>query len=551
MEFNEINGNITGDIDTLCINNLDLLIGNSDLNINGEIYDLSNMLDTNNNDFTTNLTINSNLLDLADLLSFKENVGRGFPYQITDLYINLTANTNREKFKSTPVPDINFDIHRLDCNANKLVPPVTIKDLKFRLGDLDGSLYLTFNDFKAIFSTGTLSGDVTYHEPYLQTPYLEVDALINNFDLMNFFYTKKGKLKKPPYSYLNGDAYCKLFFSTDTSTIFSKVDFSSSKLSYSTDSANLQITNLKINSDYVNYNSYYIKNPLATLTTDIDIKAKKLKYNNIDVNSFWYNIMANDGKYTLTPKKSWLYANDVSGTIAISPFNKPFDINIDMSIKKLNLEKSLNMVIKDSAIMKGDIDIDINISSSSDSISRIKNNINGNVDISGEKLALIGIDIDQILSDIDRSQHFNLIDLGGVLLAGPIGLLFTKGSDYTRILLSDHSQTTIINKFISNWEISNSVFKIDDFAFNSKENLVATKGELNLVSDSLDFTIAIVNDKGCSKVSQRIAGPTTAPQIGKMVIVKTLIAPVTNLMKIESNCKPFYTGSVKYPDIKE
>jgi len=550
MEFNEINGNISGDIDTVCINNLDLLIDNSDLNINGYIYNINSLLDTTKGILSSNLTIQSQLFDLANFLSFKDNVGAGFPYQVTDLYIDLSADTDKKRFKSTPVPDISFNIHKLDCYAHKLLPPVSLKNVKFRLGNIDSDLYLTFKDFDAIFETGTLSGNVIYHEPFLQDPYVQADAIIKNLDIINFFKSKKIDYKKVPGFYLNGDAYCKLSFTKDTNAIFSKVDFKSLKMAYSTDSTDFSTKNLIIKSNYVNYNSYFIKNPLATLTSDIDIKTSSIIYEGKNLNKLNFKIKSNKGKYNIMPYGEIAYVDNISGNISISPFVKPINLGVDLKLKRLDVDKTLGLFLKDSTVA-GDIDILLKISTSGTNKKQIKNNLNGDVKILGDNLSIIGFDLDKVLKDINRSQHFNLVDVGAVLLAGPIGLLVTKGADYTRILMNDHTQTTRINRLISNWEINNGNILTKDFAFSSAKNLMAIKGELDLKTDSLNFSVAVVNEDGCSEISQDVKGTVSKPTVGKLVIVKSLISPVTNLVKIESKCEPFYTGKVKYPEIQQ
>jgi hypothetical protein len=52
------------------------------------------------------------------------------------------------------------------------------------------------------------------------------------------------------------------------------------------------------------------------------------------------------------------------------------------------------------------------------------------------------------INDINfrRSQQFNLLDLGAVALAGPAGILFSKGSDYAMILASRSGGKTTISQ---------------------------------------------------------------------------------------------------------
>ena len=51
----------------------------------------------------------------------------------------------------------------------------------------------------------------------------------------------------------------------------------------------------------------------------------------------------------------------------------------------------------------------------------------GKISMQGRHLTLVGNDLDGALSGFDSSQNFNLVDLGAVFLAGPVGLAVTRG----------------------------------------------------------------------------------------------------------------------------
>lgn len=551
IEVNNINGNITGNMDTLCINNLSALVGNSDFHINGNIHNLSNILDTVLSDFTTDLSISSQLFDLTDFLNYRENVGSGFPYQITDLHIDLTAVTDKNRlFTSVPVPDISFNISELNCYVNKLLPPVTIKHINFELGSVDDDLHLEFSDFIAKLDAGELSGSVIYHEPYLKDAYVEVDADIIDFNPAEFFNKNKDPKFIVPNKILNGDAYCKLSFTRDTNVVFSGLEFYSSTLTYSTDSAKYYIEDLGIYSDYVDYNNDIIKNPLATLTSNVTIESSLFKTKQLSIDSISYNVSVDKGNYTFIPHNSWMYFDHVSGYITINPFVKPLSFDANLQVNELDIGKFMAQFIEDT-IIKGEVDAVVQLTGRGNDIKDILTTLNGKVNVSGDSLLVYGIDLDVFISKLERTQHFNLVDVGAMLIAGPFGLAITKGADYTRVLLNNKTLTTYLNYFVSDWDVKNGTFIISDVALSSSKSLVAAKGWLNIVNDSLDFTIATIDEKGCSNFSQSLDGKLSEPDMGEMVIIKSLIAPVTNLLKIDAKCNPFYTGKVKYPNLQE
>lgn len=69
-------------------------------------------------------------------------------------------------------------------------------------------------------------------------------------------------------------------------------------------------------------------------------------------------------------------------------------------------------------------------------------------------------------------------------------------------------------------------------------------------TDSLDITIGVLNDKGCAIFNQRIYGNADQPEYSKVKFLKTLLAPVTNVVKgaLGVKCDVFYDGIVTHPE---
>jgi len=163
---------------------------------------------------------------------------------------------------------------------------------------------------------------------------------------------------------------------------------------------------------------------------------------------------------------------------------------------------------------------------------------------------MYGLDADKLIEKLKRSQNFNLVDVGAVILAGPVGLAVTKGSDFARIIVSNPGEKTYIPAFISDWNVEDGRLKIEDVAFSTDNNRIAAHGWINLKTDSLSLTIAALDKNGCSIISQDLYGKLEDPDMGDVQVVKSLLAPVTNLVKgaIGVECEVFYEGKVKHPE---
>ena len=93
------------------------------------------------------------------------------------------------------------------------------------------------------------------------------------------------------------------------------------------------------------------------------------------------------------------------------------------------------------------------------------------------------------------------------------------------------------------------MLSLNDVAFATNKNRVAAKGWINIVTDSLDISFAVLNESGCSILTQNLFGSLDKPQMSEVKVMKTLFAPVTNLYNdiVGNDCVKFYNGTVKQP----
>lgn len=182
---------------------------------------------------------------------------------------------------------------------------------------------------------------------------------------------------------------------------------------------------------------------------------------------------------------------------------------------------------------------------------------NGDASLHGSDLTLAVGDLDAELAEYKKTQRFNLVDLGGLLLAGPIGVAATKGYDYAKVIASSGGSSRI-ETFISEWHIDHGVAQATDVAMSTRENRVALKGGVDFVNQSFqEATVAVVDRQGCAVVEQKVRGSFSHPEVGEPNVVATLAAPALNLLDKARHlvdghppavhCKVFYAGALPPP----
>ena len=202
-------------------------------------------------------------------------------------------------------------------------------------------------------------------------------------------------------------------------------------------------------------------------------------------------------------------------------------------------------------LISGNLSLQMDVAMKGDEWEDMLSTMTGELKMSGKDLIFYGVDADKVIEEFQRTQNFNLVDAGAFLLAGPVGLAVTKGTDFAKILITKPGVSSHVTHLVSNWDVDNGTFNLKDVALSTNKNRVAAKGWLDFVKDSLKISFAVINDKGCSIFTQDVYGDLNKPTLGKVKVVSTILAPVTNLYNniMDVNCVVFYTGSL--PPIKK
>lgn len=206
--------------------------------------------------------------------------------------------------------------------------------------------------------------------------------------------------------------------------------------------------------------------------------------------------------------------------------------------------------------LKGTIDYAIGLNTFGKNWEEAQHNLEGGIEIRSDSLDLVGIDIDDALTKYEKSQKFNLTDLGAVVLVGPIGIVATKGSDFVALATVDvnNRQRTHIQQLLAAWTLKHQVLKAADVAFATSKNRIAFNGALDFARDSIaGLQIAVVDKNGCSLMDQQIYGNFNAVKSGKLNIARTLFGSVINFVDAIAgkDCQPVYKGQVKDPRTKK
>jgi len=550
LKIDRMNGNISREKDEYYFDNLSVISDDTDFLINGKIENLEYLILNIEKEINADLTIKSSIFDLPNFLAFDPSIKRDFPYRILNIDVDVLAKTttsNVLKFKS--FPEIDFDIKKFYATAENFLPPLKIKSGKVKISESILGFNLNCKDFKTDFLGGQFNFTGVYNSSKAEPFYIKLDTKFNGISPSQIIYSKGDTIPEYLSGKLSGSFFTDLQFPEDSSE-FKFLNLKDANLLYYLPEDTMEFKSLNLKVADVYFDSRNDENPLSSLYTSGSFRSKKVKSKLFAIDDLDFKFSVVNGAYKLESKMVRLFGKNAKGTsdVTIQPFSDIPTISLNYNIKKFYAEEMLTTFLEDTVIT-GPLSLSMNLNARGDNLTSLVNSLSGQINLSGEDLLLYGLDADQIIEKFKRSQNFNLVDLGAVVLAGPVGIAVTKGSDLASIFVFNSGERSTINKIVSNWNINNGLYTIEDAAFTTSKNRITTKGMIDFAKDTLDLTIALIDKNGCSIFSQKAYGNLNEPTLGKVKVVGTILAPVTNLMDdiFGADCDVFYTGKVKHP----
>jgi len=544
-QIQNTNGTLRFDADTLLFEDFGLEIGRSDFNINGSITNIFYLLFDVEKDIDGSLDIISKTYDLPDFFKYDQRVGSSFPYRIKNIDLGVKVSTstfNLSNFTSTP--KIVFDIQNLDAEIEDFLPPIRINSGLFTLEENDSPLNLDFDDFDIEIAGSKLLADVVFNSPRHDPDWLNVDVNSKNLNLRKaFIHWFDDSTLNTLNGNLDGIMKLDLVLSMDT-IVFDKLDFTLENLNFVNSTDTINIDRLVINAMTIDYKTSSEINVFESLMAEINLTIRKFNSRDFKVNDLDYSIEIKDGIYFVQPNTNQFFGSSGEGYIILMPFEEKPAFEINYAVEQFDAAAMFSSFMEDT-IITGKMNLDLAIKFNGTKWEEIGKSLDGKLLVYGEDLTFHGLDLDKFIDRFKRSQNFTLADVGAVMLMGPAGILVTKGSDFASIVVLNPGESCKVVGLSSDWVIDDGLVTLADVAFTTTENRMAATGWIDLNSDSLNVQVALLNEKGCSLYSQEISGGLEEPEMSKVKVMKSIFAPITNLVKGE--CDVFYDGKVKQP----
>jgi AsmA protein len=294
--------------------------------------------------------------------------------------------------------------------------------------------------------------------------------------------------------------------------------------------------------------------PLKNISFEGELIANKMSMKEITASQLTCQVSAKNGEFVLDPISIQAFGGNGKARVRVDLSGKSQLIELEHKLSRFSIEKFLDSVSR-KHVLTGKMDYSLKLTMEGNTSRDMKKSMKGNISLRGKDLVLNNLDLDRLLAQYEKSQTFNLVDVGAFFLAGPIGTTLTKGYDFKGVYQKTKTgEKGMISRLVSDWKVKKGIAEAIDVAFTTKHNRIAVKGKTDFVHERFDnVTVALLDKKGCAKFRQRISGPFKKPEIGKTDVLMSIVGPVLSLFEktkefvYGKKCQVFYRGSVKHP----
>lgn len=559
-QVSSISGRLENKNNQVAVTDLKILCNKSDLLLNGSINNLLPFLIKKEGKIEAAISVQSSEIFTED---FIVDTARTAIVQdrIHDLRFNLGTTLANNEIDSASMPRIAFEINGLTAKLDKLAD---FKNLSAK-GELKGTangLKLDVGKFHADFPNGKfeLTGDLIF----LGKGMLEFNAQVD--------------ITKFPWAYASDliheiDSH-QVPIASNLPTTQKEIITAKVNLSALVKASPFGVNKLVVRDSYINYKladsiSFEVGKLNLTLNdllfnfrkdssgitglraANCQMNLEKLvlpKFNPVDMTM---NIAGKNDKLDFKFSTNRQNLKSESGNLLLDFSQKDLEYRLIYKAQKIPLEP-LFKDYKKGALVKGNVDLNFDIKTKGTTWPIIRHNLKGNVTVSGGSLSFNGIDIDDLLKKYERSQKFNLVDVGAFFVMGPAGPAVTKGKDFAVLITAglDTTRHTSISAIHAQWKVADGLLTTTDVAMATQLNRIAFQGTIDFEKETVPgFTAAVIDKYGCSLMDQKIHGKIGALQRDKVNVAKTLLGSVINFVNVVvgNDCTPFYTGSVRHP----
>ena len=339
-----------------------------------------------------------------------------------------------------------------------------------------------------------------------------------------------------------------------------KISISQGRIVYTDErsSERIEVGNFDATLRSLSYSGTDSVEPIKKISFTGDIRCKTLRMSSFTVTNLVMSTAGGNGIFDINPVRMDIFGGTGEGSIHVDATGASPHYRVITTLKRCRVDELIQAFSPGKMPQKsieGLTDFSADLTATGDGVDEVKRSLSGDVSLKGENLMLYNMDIDALIPKYERSQNFNLVDVGAFFLAGPFGPVLTKSYNFGSLYEELQGGKGMIRKLVSVWKVKEGIAEATDVALATEKHRIAMKGGLNFINDRFaDVTVAVLDKRGCAVYSQKVHGPFRQPKIEKVSVLKSISGSVLNALGDAwkfiqgKECTPFYSGSVAQPE---
>lgn len=290
----------------------------------------------------------------------------------------------------------------------------------------------------------------------------------------------------------------------------------------------------------------------ATLAADGELTCQALSQGRLSVSDVSLTVEGENGVFDLTLENANAFEGLARGQLNVDLTTESPEFNLTSSLDQFEIQAFMAKLGSEQST-RGTLDFELVLSTQGSDWQGIRSGSEGTLSIKAGELVLDGFDLDEELEGYTDTQSFNLTDVGALFLAGPLGLVASRGYAFTG-MLDGSGGSTQIDQLVSEWTIESGVAQAQDVAFRTPKNRLALAGGLDFVEYRFEqLQVAVVDRDGCAIVEQTVTGTFQEPEVKQPNFLVVAAGPLFDLVErgleavTDEDCEVFYDGSISHP----
>ncbi len=290
----------------------------------------------------------------------------------------------------------------------------------------------------------------------------------------------------------------------------------------------------------------------TTLTTTGELKCSRLGQAQFSMSDVSVALGAHNGQFDVRLVSADAFEGKASGRLQADFSDSPPNFKLTSTLSGFDIGAFMTL-LEPEHTATGRMQLEVVLNAEGRTWQEVKNSAAGSLSMTAGELVLDGYDLDDELDGYAATQRFNLIDVGAVFLAGPLGLATSRGYAFSGLLEGSGGSTRIV-ELVSEWTVDGGVAQAQDVAFRTLQNRLALAGGLDFTEYRFDdLRVAVVDRDGCALVEQALTGPFREPEVEQPNFLVTAVGPFLDLIErgmraiTNEDCEAFYTGSISHP----